>query len=85
MPTVSRLSGTHTDPEGFAVETESSGDTYRYTLRVTDERDPTADDADDALGTVELTERTRNGQPVESKATETVRDVMNEYGFEVEA
>jgi hypothetical protein len=85
MPTVSRLSGTQKKSEGFAVATESGGDEYRYTLRVTEERDPNVDDGDDALGTVELTERTKNGEPVEKEATEAVRDVMNEYGFEVEA
>lgn len=81
MPTVSRLSGTLTTPEGFAVETEAGGDVYRYELRVSEERD--ADE--DTDGTLELTERTKNGEEVDLAVTEAVREEMAEYGYEVDA
>jgi len=76
MPAVSRLSGTPTKPEGFAVETSAGGSDYRYVLRVVDH-------ADDEPGTVEVTERYEDGDAVDPKATDTVREVMNDYGYEV--
>ena len=86
MPRVSRLSGTPTIPEGFAVETEAGGTEYRYVLRVTEAREvPDDEDEDPTKGTVTLTERFEDGEESDGGVTETVRETMAEYGYEVEA
>lgn len=72
MPRVSRLTGTHTTNEGVAVETDANGDTYRYEFR-----------ADDEGEQYRLTERTRNGEDVELKTTEAVRDVLEDRGVDL--
>ncbi|AFD02282.1 putative protein 1 [Haloarcula hispanica icosahedral virus 2] len=84
MPGVSRLSGTATTAEGFAIETSSGGTDYRYVLRVTEHRE-VPDEGDPTPGTVEVTERYKNGEEVEPEATEVVARTMDEYGYEVEA
>ena len=77
MPTVSRLTGNGSRSEGFAVVTESAGDTYRYELRVR------SHESENQKGTVELVSRELNGEPVEVEATEAVRDAIEDYGYEV--
>jgi len=84
MPHVSRLSGTTTEDEGFAVTTQSGGSTYRYVLRVTEERVVLDDeDEDPTPGTVELTERTKDGELDDGEVTEAVREAVEDYGYEV--
>ncbi|ALJ99665.1 hypothetical protein BGV91_gp02 [Haloarcula californiae icosahedral virus 1] len=81
MPTVSRLSGTATTPEGFAVETESGGDTYRYEFRIVSY--PEEEGEDRGPGKVELDARYCNGEEVEPEATQAAIRPINEHGYEV--
>lgn len=81
MPTVSRLSGTPTTREGFAVETESGGDSYRYEFRI--ESYPEEDGPDAGPGKVELAARYCNGEEVEPEATQAAIRPINERGYEV--
>lgn len=82
MPTVSRLTGTMTTTEGFAVETESGGDSYRYEFRILEHPDD-EEGEDNGPGKVELDARYRNGEEVEGEATQAAVRPLNERGYEV--
>ena len=72
MPEVARLTGDDDGkPDGFSVRTQSAGDTFRYEFRRTDE------------DTVELVERTKNGDPVELTTTDSVEEALEDRGLEV--
>jgi len=81
MPTVSRLTGTPTTREGFAVETESGGDTYRYEFRINPH--PEEEGEDRGPGKVELDARYCNGEEVEPEVTQAAVRPLNERGYEV--
>ncbi|AGC65528.1 hypothetical protein K745_gp03 [Haloarcula hispanica virus PH1] len=84
MPSVTRLTESDDCAEGFAVETESGGTTYRYEFEVVEERDPDAEDEEDRMGTVLFTARFEDGTPTDISLTGTAREAMNEYGFTVD-
>lgn len=81
MPTVSRLTSTETAREGFAVETESGGDSYRYEFRILSR--PVEEGEDRGPGKVELDARYRNGEEVEPEPTQAAIRPLNERGYEV--
>ena len=80
MPRVSRLSGTATEAEGFAVETESGGSTYRYEFRILEHPD---DDESGTPGKVELDVRYEDGTEIPGEATQAAKKPLNERGYEV--
>ncbi|AAY24930.1 ORF 4 [Haloarcula hispanica virus SH1] len=84
MPSVTRLTESDNRAEGFAVETESGGTTYRYEFEVVEERDPEADDEEGRMGTVEFVARFEDGAPSDLSLTGAAREAMNDYGFTVE-
>jgi len=68
-----RLAGTDNANEGLKVATAVGGSHYVYELRLVD---PDGD-------TLEVVNKTVDGDAVEPEATEHVEDVAADYGFEV--